>query len=478
MRSRMRFGRAARKRLGVAAGAVTLAFGAIVLARAQPQPIGTSTPPDLPAAVTPEGTTRVSITTPEVSGFLALTQGAVLSHGTRELFAELRLEATDEGGVVARRPVALAVVLDTSGSMAGDKIMEARRAVSALAESMRPEDRLAIVTYDQNARVVQPLAPISDVRRTLAGRVSEIFANGGTNIPAGLQLGASTLAGAPSNMTHRLVLISDGLDGSGQLLGVVQGTIASRANAGVTTSALGVGVDYDERWLTAVADAGRGNYEFLATGGVLAGFLHRELEQAATTVAEAAAVDLTLPPGWRVTHAYGGTIEGGRVPLGALFAGERRRVTLRMEIDAGAPGEVRAVGARLAYRSTIHRSDRNLDLGRLSVSTVNEEGRVADSRDVALHAEAIAQHVDARQAEAIEAWRAGRREEARTIAAGNVATLQQWEEAAPAAAPALRSRRRAASRDMDNFQLDARSAGGRAYGLQSNAERRSRAQGY
>lgn len=484
MRSRMRFGRAARKRLGVAAGAVVLAFGAIVLARApsaarapdEAPPDGAD--PDGASRVTAEGSHRISIVTPEMSGFLALTQGAVLAHGTRELFAELRLEATDEGGVTARRPVALAVVLDTSGSMMGEKIADARRAVHALAESMRPEDRLAIVTYDHGARLVQPLAPIAEVRRTLSARVNEIYASGGTNIPAGLQLGSTALSDAPANMTHRLVLISDGLDGSGQPLGSVQAQIAGRANGGVTTSALGVGIDYDERWLTTVADAGRGNYEFLADGGALGGFLHRELEQASTTVADAASVDLQLPPGWRVTHAYGGSFEQGRVPLGALFAGERRRVTLRMEIDAGAAGEVRAVGARLAFRSAIHGSDRNLDLGRLSVSTVNEEGHVADSRDVALHAEAIAQHVDARQAQAIEAWREGRAAEAREIAADNLATLEEWQRAAPAAAPALRTRAAAASRDMDNFQLDARSAGGRAYGLESNARRRSRAQAY
>ena len=97
MRSRMRFGRAARKRLGVAAGAVVLAFGAIVLARApsaarapdEAPPDGAD--PDGASRVTAEGSHRISIVTPEMSGFLALTQGAVLAHGTRELFAELRL---------------------------------------------------------------------------------------------------------------------------------------------------------------------------------------------------------------------------------------------------------------------------------------------------------------------------------------------------------------------------------------------------
>lgn len=477
MRKRMRMGASARRRFSIAAGAVVLAFGAIVLARAHRADAEVRRPDgDPPGGATHAGPTRVNVVTDELEGFIALTQGAVLAHGTRELFAELRLEARAVPGDTRRRPVAIAVVLDTSGSMTGDKIEQARASVHALADRMRPEDRLAVITYDHFARVVQPLAPVGHVRETLHQRIDLIHASGGTNIPAGLQLGASTLSSAPATMVRRLVLISDGLDGSGRILGDVGREVAARANAGVTTSALGVGTDYDERWLTTVADSGRGNYEFLAHGGELSGFLARELDQARATVAEGVTVHLALPQGWRITAAHGGTFDGSRVPLGSLFAGERRHVTLRLEVDAGDPGDESGVGITLRYRSPAEETDRNLDLGRLSLSVVGDEAQVVASRDITLHAEAVAQHVDVTQALAIEAWRDGRVEEARRLTQGNIDALQLWRGQAPQAAAMLDSRIQAAEADLDNIQnTRAGSQAGRAYGLRANALRRARA---
>ncbi|MCB9597587.1 MAG: VWA domain-containing protein [Sandaracinaceae bacterium] len=456
--------------------ATVFAFGAIALSRAHQanadQPRDGRIPlPDIAGS-------RIPIDTTELTGFLAFTEGAMLANGTRELFAELRVEGRDGSGATRRRPVALAVVLDTSGSMYGDKIEQARRSVLALAEQMHPEDQLAVITYDTAARVVQPLAPVGQVRETLRGRVAAIQSGGGTNIPAGLELGALALSDAPPDLVHRLVLVSDGLDGSGRDLAQLGAEIGQRANAGTTTSSLGVGTDYDERWLTSVADSGRGNYAFLATGGELAGFLSRELEQASTTVADRTSLDLGLPSGWRVAEVYGGSWSGSGVPLGSIFAGERRRVTLRIEAVAGGVGEEPGVGVDLRYRGAREGTDRNLHLGRLSVSVVGDEAQVVASRDVALHAEAVAQRVDHAQAQAIEAWRQGRVEEATQLARDNRERLQQWRAEAPEAAPMLDARITAVNDDLDNFDRPAHSAAGRAHGLRANADRRSRSEAF
>ncbi len=476
MRNRIRMGATARRRLTLAAASTVLAFGAIVLSRAQgahAEPPGVEEPV-LGVSATQQGHTRVTVGTPELTGFVALTQGAVLAHGTRELFAELRVEARQVDGQARRRPVAIAVVLDTSGSMSGDKIEQARRSVLALAARMHPEDRLAVITYDMGARVVQPLASIGLVRETLAGRVQSIAAGGGTNIPSGLALGAIALSDAPPSMIRRLVLVSDGLDGSGRALSDVGREVGVRANAGTTTSTLGVGTDYDERWLTTMADAGRGNYEFLATGSALATFLTREVEQASATVADGTTLDLALPAGWRVVDVYGATFDGGSIPLGSLFAGERRRVTIRFEVAAGAPGAEPSLGLGLRYRAAGGESSRNLDLGRLSISIVDQPEDVASSRDITLHAEAVAQRVEAVQAQAVVAWRAGRAEEARRLTQDNLAILEQWRQQAPAARAMLNPRIQATEADLDNFErTEAASPAGRAYGLRSNARRRS-----
>lgn len=477
MRKTMRMGRAARRRYSVAAAAVVLAFGAIVLARAHG---AAADRPQSTVAPQPSANgTRLNVQTDEMTGFIALTQGAVLANGAREVFGEVRLEANAVDGETRRRPVALAVVLDTSGSMAGEKIRAAQDAVRQLLGRMQPQDRVSVVAYDHQARVLVPATTVATARETMSRWIEEIYASGGTNIPGGLQLGAASLDGTPAGFSRRLVLVSDGLDGSGLPLTQVSSSVTARAQSAVTTSALGVGVDYDERWLTTVADAGRGNYAFLARGEQLAGFLSRELDQAATTVADAARLELALPAGWRIASAHGATVDGSVVPLGSLYAGERRRVTLRMEVAAGAVGDRLEAPVTLRYQAAANRLNRNLGLGRLSLSVVSDEAQVVASEDVTLHAEAVAAYVDAQQAQAIDAWRDGRTAEATRLSDDNLGRLGALRQRAPEAAAAIDTRIQATSRDRDNFVgLRAQSAEGRAYGLESNAFRRSRAEAY
>src|SRR5688500_17865411 len=110
---RMNLTTAGQRRISMAAGCVVLALGAIVLARAQrteaDEPPITVAP--MPAGPAP----RAVVRTAELDGFVVLTQGAVLEHGTRELFAEVRLEARRPDGAIVRQPVALAIAVDTSG---------------------------------------------------------------------------------------------------------------------------------------------------------------------------------------------------------------------------------------------------------------------------------------------------------------------------------------------------------------------------
>ncbi|MFK7990416.1 MAG: VWA domain-containing protein [Sandaracinaceae bacterium] len=459
-------------RWSMAVAALLFSFGAIALGRAH------DTGPRAPALQNDtSGGVRQAIETPELNGFVAFTQGALLENGLRELFAEVRLAAhSDEPG--APRPVALAVALDTSGSMTGAKIQQARDAVEELIRGMRPIDRVAVITYDHEARVLVPLMPAEQALHRYLGARHLVRATGGTNIPAGLQRAEQALALAPRDAVRRRVLISDGRDGSGLQLRDVTQTIRGRAREGVTTSALGVGVDYEEAWLSNVADAGRGNYEFLASGVQLSRFLGRELAAATSTVVDQTELTFAFPPGWRITESYGASVVPGsnEVPLGALSQGERRRVTLRLEVAAGGAGSRSDVGVGLRYRSVAEQLDRNLPVGRLSVSTVAHHSDAVASRDPVLHAEAAATHLDALQALAVQSWRDGDGAEAQRMADDNTARLQELRAAAPAAARVLDERIEAAAADRDNFgNLDARTTEGRAYGLGSNASRRQRA---
>ena len=307
-------------------------------------------------------------------GRVALSQGRVAANGTRQVYAELRMTADEATSPeVEQRPVAMALVLDVSGSMSGEKIEQARQSVLSMIEQMRDTDRIALVTYSDSARVVQPLAMVRDVRAQLRAVVPTIQIEGGTNIPSGLGLGAQALAEAPDTLVRRVVLMSDGRDGSGRPLDVIAQDVRQRAEGGVTLSSLGVGADYDESYMSRLADAGRGNYEFLRDGAQLRAFLGRELQQATRTTVERAVAEVTLPAGWHLTRAYGAEaqVTGStvRLPIGALFAGDERRLVLDLTL-------VNLPGYEAQGQTTKGFNDGNLT--RISLDAAWAGGRVTD----------------------------------------------------------------------------------------------------
>lgn len=465
-----------RRARALAAGCVALAAGGIVLLRAPhgaSAPIVHVTPPAAHGAA-PQG----EFSGPFLHGRVALSQGRVTADGAQHVYAEIRMTGDEASATAVRRPVSLAVVLDTSGSMTGEKIADARRAVLDLVDRMRDDDRVALVTYNDHVDHVEPLRRVADVRALMHTIVPNIEAAGGTNIPAGLAQGTTLLSDAPGDTVRRIVLISDGRDGSGQTVDVIAQGVRGRADDGVTLSSLGVGSDYDEAFMTRVADAGRGNYEFLRDGAQLQAFLRRELDAATRTTVDRAMAEVRLPDGWRLERAYGVEAHSDgsvvRLPFGALAAHEERRAVLDLVVDPARARGGDSLGAMTtSVRWTAVPLQRSAEAtpSPLALRVADSAAEALASRDVAVFADAESTAIAARQQDALSAWRDGRVADANRIAQQNVGSLQQLQAAAPSAG--LTAQIRQYNQDLGTFnQVSANSESGRAYGLRTNAMHR------
>jgi len=275
-------------------------------------------------------------------GRFALSHPKLLASGRRQLHAEFSVQSDDELTPARHEPISFVLVLDTSGSMAGRKLVDARNAVLSLFDQIHADDKVALVSFASRAEVLVPLVQASRGRRRVREALDRTQAVGSTDIAGALSTAASLLSSGPER-TQRIVLVTDGRDTSGAPRNSASRLALRQADRGVTVSALGIGADYDDAYLGDLADAGRGNYAFVSDTPALARFISRELDETARTTARRIVAHVTLPHGVQVLDVSGGTwtIHGNelRLTLGSLFGGDTRRAVVTLEAQTEEPGQ-------------------------------------------------------------------------------------------------------------------------------------------
>jgi Ca-activated chloride channel homolog len=293
-----------------------------------------------------------------------LDRGAVLLGHDGIARMELVIAAApDKAAAAVRRATDVVIILDRSGSMGGEKIEHARAAIRELLTQLGPQDRFALVTYSDTAAVTIPPSSVDNQTRTAwLGTIAEIQPNGGTNMASGLDLGIDLIERSrTAGSVPHVVLISDGLANQGDATPEGLTRRARRAAQGeYMLSTVGVGTDFNEYLMTALADAGTGNYYYLRNAEDLASVFARELDAARTTVASALAVQIAPARGVRVVDAAGYPLElaGDTVVFrpGSLFAGQERRIWVTLAVPHEAVGEYDLGRFSVAYGDGDHRT--------------------------------------------------------------------------------------------------------------------------
>ncbi|HVZ71326.1 MAG TPA: VWA domain-containing protein, partial [Polyangia bacterium] len=150
--------------------------------------------------------------------------------------------------------LALALVVDKSGSMAGPKLDLTKEAARATADALPPADLIGVVTFDTRATPVVRLQRASG-RARIAGDIARIRASGGTNILAGLREAFDELAPARARKKH-IILLSDGASPAEGIPELVDDAAAQR----ITISTVGVGDGADNSLLKSIASRGGGRF--------------------------------------------------------------------------------------------------------------------------------------------------------------------------------------------------------------------------
>jgi tight adherence protein C len=187
-------------------------------------------------------------------------------------------------------PIALAIVLDVSGSMGGRPIGDAKQAITALINGLGPQDQAAFLTFDSVVRVERPL---TSNKAALVAATNAAVAGGDTAIYDALSAAIGALDPAPPKARKAIVLLTDGVDNSSHV--TAASVLARLAAATLPVNVVGLGTDLDRGALTAIGGAAPGG-RFLEApssaqlAAIYAGLTQQLLTQYSVRYRSAAAV--------------------------------------------------------------------------------------------------------------------------------------------------------------------------------------------
>jgi Ca-activated chloride channel family protein len=239
--------------------------------------------------------------------------------------------------VTERPPANVAIVLDRSGSMDGEKITMARQAVAHAIKLLNDRDRLAVVVYDDRVNtILEGTHASKEAKRHALQRLLRVEARGSTDLSGGWFKGVEELGAPAAEHVSRVLLLTDGLANQGV---VDHAELAQAARGfrerGIATSTFGVGADFDEELLSKIATEGGGHFYFVETAKQIPDFLASELGEALEVVARDAVLDITCSTGVDATVLNGFAAETTRgrvrVKLGDLVADQE--ITLAVAVS-------------------------------------------------------------------------------------------------------------------------------------------------
>jgi Ca-activated chloride channel family protein len=359
----------------------------------------------------------------------ALGNRFVPSGEASEIVARLHVDASTVRGA-HRPPINLAVVIDTSGSMDGAPISDARSATRALLSQLEQGDRLAVIAFSSSTDVLLPSTPIDSAHLDeLGAQIDRMTAQGTTDLRGGLTAGLEEVVRHwDPNGVNRVVLLSDGVPNDP---GGVEAMAQAAGERGIAITALGLGVDYDETLLGAIAQRSGGRFHAVEQSSAVAQMFQEEVLRLVRTVARGAYVELSPGPGVTIEGVVGPaftpTASGVRVELGDLSEGDARDVLVRLHTSPRRTGAtVELIDAVLHFTDAVDDAgplERRVYLGAHATESQDD---LAHGRDESVERDAARLMAAEVTVRAIAMARSGDVDQARVILAQAAAETERY----------------------------------------------------
>jgi Ca-activated chloride channel family protein len=342
-----------------------------------------------------------------------------------------------EGGVAPRKTrqaLNLAIVLDRSGSMSGAKLEQAKQAAALLVDQLDPADVVSLVAYESDIQVIVPAARLGGRGPEIRRLIERIETGGSTALYGGVEEGARQLREfLAQERINRVLLLSDGIANVGPSDNRSIADLGHRiAREGMSVTTIGLGSDYNETLMTALAEASDANYYHIADVETLPDVFRKELGELQTVVARDVIIEIRCPAGVRPIRFLGrpGELKAQteRVAFATVSEGQKRELYLECLVEDGALGDVHEI-ANVALRHAGSTADQIVPV---VVGYTEDPTLAAASTDQAIRAEAAVFENAVATEEAIALADQGNAAASRAVLDAQIAKLKEVQASAPA----------------------------------------------
>ena len=257
----------------------------------------------------------------------------------KEFYLYVELQGKKVATQQKKPPLNISLVIDRSGSMEGDKLNYAKKAVDFVIDNVSSEDIISIVQYDDIVEIVSESTRVQQ-KAILHQKVKQITSRNSTNLSGGMLEGYSQVAKTKqSGFVNRVLLLSDGLAN----VGVTDPTTLQQMvqkkfrEEGIALSTFGVGADFDEKLMTNLSEYGGANYYFIDKPDKIPQIFAKELEGLLAVIAQNTQVKINFPVellSCQKVYGYPYTLQENSISINFndVFSGEKKAILAKFEV--------------------------------------------------------------------------------------------------------------------------------------------------
>ena len=320
---------------------------------------------------------------------LALDQPVLMAGPAQNAIIKVSLRTPVVPREAERPAINLALVLDRSGSMSGQKLEKAKVAAIEALRRLGPGDLFSLVAYDHNVTTIVPSQSAANAE-AIEGRIRAIGAGGNTALYGAVSQGAAEVRrNLEGEYVHRVILLSDGLANVGPSTPDDLGRLGrALLKEGISVTTIGVGTDFNEDLMTRLAGTSDGNHYFVESSQDLPRIFAAELGDVLSVVATRVVVEIDCPEGVTPLRIIGraGRIRDNRVELqmNQLYGGQEKYALVEVQVPPSKAEEsIRLARAHCRYENALTASaEASTAVAETRFTARPEEVRQATNKEV------------------------------------------------------------------------------------------------